>query len=280
MDTDFADHFTSVPPSAPTALDECPRSPSKLIESLGLLNLVGKIYFFMFLQPNALESKHQRAVLTASLAAHGLLLAWLLHASEPRLLNPSSVALGRNGKVLTGIYFPTQSPDDSAATSPDHATEVYRHQRLGHDKLILKQNAAVTNKPKLHAPLSPSAAEDKAETATLSNLGHGAPAGLPYGSLPGGPVFGNEIRPALPVATVDPVVYPWELPESEGNVVVEITIDERGEIVRKTILHSMGPRLDEKFLAALENWHFQPATRNGVAIASKQDAIFHFRARG
>jgi hypothetical protein len=42
----------------------------------------------------------------------------------------------------------------------------------------------------------------------------------------------------------------------------------------------MGPKLDEKFLAALENWHFQPATRNGVAIASKQDAIFHFRARG
>ncbi|MGB8730257.1 MAG: energy transducer TonB, partial [Candidatus Sulfotelmatobacter sp.] len=114
----------------------------------------------------------------------------------------------------------------------------------------------------------------------LSKLGHGAPAGLPYGTLPGGPVFGDEIRPALPVATVDPVVYPWELPESEGNVVVEITIDERGEIVRKTVLHSMGAKLDEKFLAALENWRFQPAMRNGVAIASKQDAIFHFRARG
>jgi len=93
-------------------------------------------------------------------------------------------------------------------------------------------------------------------------------------------VYGNEIRPALPVYTADPVVYPWELPESEGNVVVEITIDERGEIVSKTILHSMGPKLDEKFLAALENWRFQPATRNGVAIASKQDAVFHFRARG
>jgi TonB family protein len=93
-------------------------------------------------------------------------------------------------------------------------------------------------------------------------------------------VYGNEIRPALPVVTVDPVVYPWELPISEGNVVVEITIDERGEIVNKTILHSMGPKLDAKFLAALESWRFQPATRNGVAIASKQDAIFHFRARG
>lgn len=215
-----------------------------------------------------------------SLALHALLFAWLLHAPEPRLLNPSSVALGRNGKLLTPIYFPTDSADDSATSSPDRATEVYRHQRLGHEKLILKQNVALAKLPLPQAPISPSTAEDKSKTATLSNLGHGAPAGLPYGTVPGGPVFGDEIRPALPVATVDPVVYPWELPESEGNVVVEITIDERGEIVRKTVLHSMGAKLDEKFLAALENWRFQPAMRNGVAIASKQDAIFHFRARG
>lgn len=215
-----------------------------------------------------------------SLALHGLVFAWLLHTPEPRLLNPSSVALGRNGKLLTPIYFPTDSPDDSATSSPDRATELYHHQRLGHEKLILKQNAALAKLPLPQAPISPSTAEDKSKTATLSKLGHGAPAGLPYGSLPGGPVFGDEIRPALPVATVDPVVYPWELPESEGNVVVEITIDERGEIVRKTVLHSMGAKLDEKFLAALENWRFQPAMRNGVAIASKQDAIFHFRARG
>jgi len=234
----------------------------------------------MFAQLSSGESKTQSRVLAASLVAHGLLFVWLLHTPEPQLLNPSSVALGRNGKLLTRIYFPTQSPDDSTTSSADRATEIYRRQRLGHEKLILKQNAALAKLPLPQAPLSPSSAEDKSKTATLSNLGHGAPAGLPYGSLPGGPVFGDEIRPALPVVTVDPVVYPWELPDSEGNVVVEITIDERGEIVGKTVLHSMGPKLDERFLAALENWRFHPATRNGVAIASKQDAIFHFRARG
>lgn len=219
-------------------------------------------------------------MLAASLVLHALLFAWLLRVPNPQLLNPSAVALGRNGKLVTQIYFPTQSPDDSSTSSPDRATERYRHQRLGHEKLILKQNAALAKLPLPQAPLSLSAVEDKAESATLSNLGHGAPAGLPYGSLPGGPIYGDEVRPALPVATVDPVVYPWELPASEGNVVVEITIDERGAIVRKTILHSMGTKLDEKFLAALDSWRFQPATRNGVAIASKQDAIFHFRARG
>jgi protein TonB len=234
----------------------------------------------MFAQLTSGESKRQPRVLAASLVLHALLFAWLLRVPNPQLLNPSAVALGRNGKLVTQIYFPTQSPDDSSTSSPDRATERYRHQRLGHEKLILKQNAALAKLPLPQAPLSLSAVEDKAESATLSNLGHGAPAGLPYGSLPGGPIYGDEVRPALPVATVDPVVYPWELPASEGNVVVEITIDERGAIVRKTILHSMGTKLDEKFLAALDSWRFQPATRNGVAIASKQDAIFHFRARG
>jgi TonB family protein len=123
-------------------------------------------------------------------------------------------------------------------------------------------------------------AEDDAKTATLSKLGHGAPAGLPYGSVPGGPIYGNEIRPALPVTMPDPVVYPWQLPPSEGNVVIEFTIDERGEVIRTEVIHSMGPELDEKALAAAGNWRFRPATKNGVAIASKQDYIFHFRARG
>jgi len=129
-------------------------------------------------------------------------------------------------------------------------------------------------------PLLPSETESKSKTSTASNLGHGAPAGLPYGTLGSASTFGDEIRPALPMTTSDPVVYPWERPDSEGNVVVEITIDERGEIVRKSVLESAGPALDNKVLAALENWHFRPATRNGIAIASKQDAIFHFKARG
>jgi TonB family protein len=63
-------------------------------------------------------------------------------------------------------------------------------------------------------------------------------------------------------------------------VVVEITINEAGDIIRKTVLQSMGAALDGKVLAALENWRFHPATRNGIAIASRQDAIFHFRRRG
>ena len=234
----------------------------------------------MFSEFVSRTSRRQIRVLSGSLILHGLLLVWLLHSPEPVLLTPSSLALGQNGRAVTRIFWPSATPDDSTASSAKGATEVYRHQRLGHQKLIWKKSPQLAKLPMPQTALAPSGAEDQAGTATLSNLGHGTPAGPSYGTLNRGAVFGDEVRPALPVATADPVAYPWELPDSAGNVVVEITIDEHGEIVRKTVLQSLGPKIDEKVLAALEQWRFNPATRNGVAIASKQDAIFHFRARG
>jgi TonB-like protein len=207
------------------------------------------------------------------------LLAWLLHAPEPRRLNPNSIALGQNGKSVTRLYWRSSSPDDSAHSSSDDATEHYRRQRLGHEKLTWK---APTLLAKLAppVPLSRADAEDTSKNQTLSALGHGAQAGLPYGTLKSGQLYGDEIRPALPVTTSDPVVWPWQLPDSPGNEVIEITIDERGEIVRKIVLQSLGPEIDSKCLAALENWRFHPATLNGAPIPSKQDAIFPFKARG
>jgi TonB family protein len=232
----------------------------------------------MFAQLHSGAARGQHQILASSLALHGLLFAWLLHSPDPQLLMPVSIARGHDGKVVTQLYWPSRSPDDSTTSSFDSASQVYRHQRLAHDKLVWKPGA----KPAMqqHAPLAPYSAEDNSKVATLSHLGHGAPAGLPYGSLPGGPVYGDEIRPALPISTADPVVYPWERPDSEGKVVIEITIDDRGEIVRKTVLQSLGPSIDNKCLAALESWRFTPATHNGSPIASKQDAIFPFKARG
>ena len=100
----------------------------------------------MFGQPNPTGLKNQRRILMGSLAFHGLLFAWLLHTPEPQLLTASSVAVGHNGKVVTQLYFPSQSPDDSATSSPERATEIYRHQRLGHQKLAWKPTST---QPKL-----------------------------------------------------------------------------------------------------------------------------------
>jgi TonB family protein len=233
----------------------------------------------MFSQLNPVMARRQRWLRLLSLTLHGVILGWLLHQPAPQLLNPSSIAFGQRGTAVTRLYWASKNPDDSTASSPDQATERYRHQRLSHDKLVWKTTPELA---KLAAPvaLSHSDAEDKAKTQTLSALGHGAQAGMPYGTLNRGSIYGDEIRPALPTATSDPVVWPWQLPASAGNEVIEITIDERGEIIQKTVLQSLGNDIDTKCLAALENWHFHPATRNGSPIPSKQDAIFPFRARG
>jgi TonB family protein len=232
----------------------------------------------MFAQLNPATARRQRRLRMSSLALHALVLAWLLHTPDPQLLTPVSVASGQNGKSITRLYWPSKSPDDSSQSSSDAAKQRYHHQRLGHEKLTWKSPAQL---PKPTAPqIELANAEDASKSQTLSAQGHGAQAGPTYGTLVGGPYYGNEIRPALPIATSDPVVYPWQLPNSGGNEVIEITIDERGEIVRKTVLQSLGADIDNKCLAALENWHFHPATRNGAPIASKQDAVFPFRARG
>jgi TonB family protein len=91
-------------------------------------------------------------------------------------------------------------------------------------------------------------------------------------------VDGAEVRPALPARTFEPHVSPDYLHGiTEGNVVIEITIDETGTIVGKTVMQSMGPAIDATVLAALENWHFHPATRDGVPIPSRQDVVYHFK---
>ena len=38
--------------------------------------------------------------------------------------------------------------------------------------------------------------------------------------------------------------------------------------------------LTKEEVEALDNWRFRPATRNGVAIASKQDVYYHFPRLG
>lgn len=103
------------------------------------------------------------------------------------------------------------------------------------------------------------------------------PAGELYGSSRYGRSLSTEIRPALPVYGPTPSASLSELPDRKpGNVIVEIAIDEQGKVVQSRILQSLGPEIDQRVLAALTEWRFTPATRNGRAIASLQDVYFPF----
>jgi len=210
---------------------------------------------FQQLQRNTVARR--RWSLAASTAVHALALVVLLRQPAPVFVRPQAVVAGAGGTSITALYLPYDlgvhsQPATEARVSPAMSKSKARRQR---------QNKALL----------------KAELSQPGDALQTARAGSPYGSLADGPIDGREIRPALPVTFVNPEVARSELPPGvQGDVVVEVTIDARGNIVQKRILQRIGYGIDEKVLAALEGWRFTPATQDGVPIPSQHDIHFHF----
>jgi TonB family protein len=228
----------------------------------------------MFSQLEVTGSR-RRVSLTSSLALHGIFLLWILRAPTPRIVAPSSVIAGDHGSLVAHLYWPNAPSDaesDTAAASPDASHQ----QRNTRTPLIWRKASKSTTKPTRPTPLSKTG--DDSRTNAEGAAGPARAVGSPYGSVLEGSRTGDEIRPALPVVSLDPVVDPADLSGREGDVVVEITIDAQGNITQKVVIQSLGSIVDQKVLAALENWRFRPATQNGVAIPSKQDVYYHFKS--
>jgi periplasmic protein TonB len=200
--------------------------------------------------------KQQATWLSVSLTLHFLFLGWLLHSAAPIFVAPSSIVRGQAGDSLTRIYFGGDSGVAQEQPKP----------HLTWQRPPRKETAHPMEPP-------PAKLEVGNETASVSPAGPAA--GSLYGSLSYGNLAGPEIRPALPVVSPDPV-FGSDAASVQGDVIVEITIDEAGNIVQKIVVQSLGPAIDQRVLAALEKWHFTPASKNGVPIASKQDVYYHF----
>jgi TonB family protein len=210
----------------------------------------------MFSQLYPAIPKRQATSLSVSVTLHILLLGWLVHSPAPIFVAPSSVVRGQSGSAVTRIYF---GGDTGVA------------QEQPKPRLTWQRPPKTAKAHSLEPP--PAKLEMGNETASIRPTGPAA--GSLYGSLSYGTLTGPEIRPALPVVSPDPV-FGSGAAGIEGDIIVEVTIDETGAIVQKVVLHSLGPALDERVLAALEKWHFAPASKNGVPIPSKQDVYYHF----
>jgi TonB family protein len=185
-------------------------------------------------------------------------------------VKPSSVRAGEYGTSLTPVYFTKRGSDaggdqkQTESISMKRVSLEYRKKRSRAHRDIVQQG------------------QDTRQKQTVADTDSGttqqaASAGSPYGSLWEGSATGFEIKPALPVVGPQPQVYTSNLPRGfEGDVIVEITIDEQGNITNKALVHGLGNGLDEQAIGVLQSWRFRPATRDGVAIPSKQDVYFHF----
>ncbi len=194
----------------------------------------------MFEIPQRPTSRRNIALLSSFFVHCLVIFLWLNR--EPAFVKPSSVARGRQGTSGTLIYLPPQ---------PEFAATEAR------PKLQLNRK----NKP------APEPQPQPVESAR---------AGTSTGSMFSGPVTGVEASPALPLVFPDPAIYPWQLKGVQGDVVVEVTIDQQGNVAATRVLQSLKQEIDEKCIATLREWRFKPAMVDGVAISSRQDVHFHF----
>lgn len=188
------------------------------------------------------SSKRRTYSIVASLVLQAaLVFIFVYHA--PIFVTPSSVAWGQHGTAETLIYM--APPQAQLRPSPK--------------KLLLRTKKKQQEKVEV--------AKTEAQPPRV---------GTPYGSLYQGPGSGRDARPALPLVFPDPTVYSWQLGGLQGDVIVEVTIDEQGNVTETKILQSLRNEIDEKVIATLKTWRFRPATVDGIAISSRQDVHFHF----
>ncbi|HEV2961492.1 MAG TPA: energy transducer TonB [Candidatus Angelobacter sp.] len=194
----------------------------------------------------------------ASVAIHCLVL-WALLWSSPLavFVKPSSIQRGDRG-IATLVYLAPRGPQQTIAVAS-------RKEAL----TFLKAARAKEQQERSFKPQPPEE-PPKAETVD-------AKAGSPFGSVSEGATTGADVRPAIPMLFPDPPNLRSTVPYGvQGDVVVEVTIDAQGNVVETKILKAIGYGVEEKVLEAVKNWRFRPATRDGVAIPSKHDVLYHF----
>lgn len=100
----------------------------------------------------------------------------------------------------------------------------------------------------------------------------------PSSGASGSSALGNgDISIALPHEFPEPKPDLAALPRgTDGNVIIDVVIDAAGRIVQSTLTRGLAPQVNDAVLAAVQHWIFTPATRNGVAVASKQELVFHY----
>jgi TonB family protein len=200
--------------------------------------------------------------LLLSFAAHGVVLLLLAHRTPVTVL-PHEVALGTPYSSGSVIYL--------APLGREYT----------HDSEPLQMAKVKTVKPTLPSPAKPVARQREEASKTADNAPDiTASAGSPYGvHIPGTPLSGPAVMPALPQIFPDPPVARSDLPPGvQGDVIVEVTIDDQGNVTDLKLTQGIGYGIDEKVLAVLRRWHFRPATRNGSTIASQHLVHFHYPA--
>ena len=84
------------------------------------------------------------------------------------------------------------------------------------------------------------------------------------------PTVIGDMKPVYPQAAVSKGL--------EGDVVIQLYVDERGNLIRTEIKHSSGHRLlDRAAVREAEKCSFRPGRRNGIAVGGSMTVEIQFR---
>jgi protein TonB len=182
-----------------------------------------------------------------SIALHLSVLGLLLYTRPPQLM-PVEMPGDRTGHLLSLTYSPGNSAPSSTLQAPARPAM----------KAVPTKSIAAPN-PSPSAPAAPAASTSTAAATGADALGDG------------------DTTLALVVSHPPPHPDLAQLPAgTRGDVIVDVVIDKTGRIAKFTMTHGLGHGVDESVLATIQQWTFQPATRNGVPVASEQELLFHY----
>ncbi len=187
--------------------------------------------------------------LVASGALHLLLIAVLLHSHGPRVAATDHPG-DRFGHHILLTYSTGHAPAAAKAAEPHKQTPP----------------------PPAHAALSTPKPPPPAPAASASTTASSAASGTSSDALGDG-----NVTVALVILHPPPQPDLSRLPSgTRGDVIVDVVIDAAGHIVKTTMASGLGHGVDETVLATIQQWTFQPATRNGVPVPSEQELLFHY----
>ena len=87
----------------------------------------------------------------------------------------------------------------------------------------------------------------------------------------------RDVRPAFPVFSPRPPVTDRSLlPTNEQKIVVDVDLNESGEVISESLVKGMGNQLDQIVLDIVKTWRFHPATIDGKPVATEAELIFPF----
>ena len=215
----------------------------------------------MFKQLPQPERKRWSLSMAFSFAAQVAILLALLYHGAAVFVTPSDAQLGIPGSsgTLSIVYI--------APVGPEQPKPQDDHSRLTLQAVAAKKPKPPKPQPKREVPAM--VADNGADET--------ARGGSPFGRVPGSPLTTDEVVPAFPDVYPDPPVSRADLPMGvTGDVIVEVTIDSRGNVIDTKLIQGIGYGIEQKVLQVLQRWHFHPAMRDGMTIASQHLVHFHY----